>query len=124
MEGGTDRDAAPARYVLGDRRAWCLVRVPTVIEEHARHFSLTLGGVEARPACDPSWLRLPARTHAFFTTKLLLEDERHLHVHAVLDDLALVHDDLLILNPGACNVTQRLVGAGHSAFDCLLETFR
>lgn len=31
-----------ARYVLGDRRAWRVVRVPTVAEEDARHLSRTL----------------------------------------------------------------------------------
>jgi transposase len=31
-----------ARYVLGDRRAWRVVRVPTVVEEDARHLPRTL----------------------------------------------------------------------------------
>ena len=31
-----------ARYVLGDQRAWRVVRVPTVAEEDARHLSRTL----------------------------------------------------------------------------------
>src|SRR5713226_10167871 len=31
-----------ARYVLGDRRAWRVVRVPTVAEEDARHLPRTL----------------------------------------------------------------------------------
>src|SRR3954454_13605975 len=31
-----------ARYVLGDRRAWRVVRVPTVAEEDGRHLSRTL----------------------------------------------------------------------------------
>jgi len=31
-----------ARYVLGDRRAWRVVRVPTILEEDARHFPRTL----------------------------------------------------------------------------------
>ena len=36
-----------ARYVMGDQRAWRVVRVPTVADEDARHRSRTLESVDA-----------------------------------------------------------------------------
>ena len=41
-------------------------------------------------------------------TRLLREDERHFHVHAVLDDLAAFDDHFLILHPSALDVFKRL----------------
>ncbi len=40
------------------------------------------------------------------------EDEGHLHVDPVGCDLAVLDDDLLVLDPGAFDVLQRLGGAG------------
>jgi transposase len=40
-----------ARYVLGDRRAWRVVRVPTVAEEDARHLPRTLETLTQERTC-------------------------------------------------------------------------
>jgi transposase len=52
-----------ARYVLGDRRAWRVVRVPTVIEEDARHCSRTL------EALTQDRTRLVSRLKSLLTTQ-------------------------------------------------------
>lgn len=50
-----------ARYVLGDRRAWRIVRVPTVPEEDARHLPRTL------EALTQDGTRLPSGLHERLT---------------------------------------------------------
>lgn len=52
-----------ARYVLGDRRAWRVVRVPTVAEEDARHLSRTL------EALTQDRTRLVSRLKSLLTTQ-------------------------------------------------------
>jgi transposase len=52
-----------ARYVLGDRRAWRVVRVPTVAEEDARHLSRTL------EALTQDRTRLMSRLKSLLTTQ-------------------------------------------------------
>ena len=52
-----------ARYVLGDRRAWRVVRVPTVAEEDARHLSRTL------EALTRDRTRLVSRLKSLLTTQ-------------------------------------------------------
>src|SRR5439155_16424825 len=42
---------------------------------------------------------------------LTLENESDFHHHAVLDDLAVGHDDLLVLDPSAGDIAQRVGGA-------------
>src|SRR5207253_10948218 len=51
-----------ARYVLGDRRAWRVVRVPTVAEEDARHLPRTL------EALTQDHTRLMSRLKSLLTT--------------------------------------------------------
>jgi hypothetical protein len=41
----------------------------------------------------------------------ILEDECHLHIHAILGDLPALDRQLLFLNPGALDVAQCLVSA-------------
>jgi transposase len=52
-----------ARYVLGDRRAWRVVRVPTVAEEDARHLPRTL------EALTQARTRLMSRLKSLLTTQ-------------------------------------------------------
>jgi len=52
-----------ARYVLGDRRAWRVVRVPTVAEEDARHLPRTL------EALTQDRTRLVSRLKSLLTTQ-------------------------------------------------------
>jgi transposase len=52
-----------ARYVLGDRRAWRVVRVPTVAEEDARHVSRTV------EALTQDRTRLVSRLKSLLTTQ-------------------------------------------------------
>jgi len=52
-----------ARYVLGDRRAWRVVRVPTVAEEDARHLPRTL------EALTQDRSRLMSRLKSLLTTQ-------------------------------------------------------
>ena len=52
-----------ARYVLGDRRAWRVVRVPTVAEEDARHLPRTL------EALTQDRTRLMSRLKSLLTTQ-------------------------------------------------------
>jgi len=52
-----------ARYVLGDRRAWRVVRVPTVAEEDARHLARTL------EALTQDRTRLVSRLKSLLTTQ-------------------------------------------------------
>ena len=52
-----------ARYILGDRRAWRVVRVPTVAEEDARHLSRTL------EALTQDRTRLVSRLKSLLTTQ-------------------------------------------------------
>jgi transposase len=52
-----------ARYVLRDRRAWRVVRVPTVIEEEARHLPWTL------EALTQDRTRLMSRLKSLLTTQ-------------------------------------------------------
>ena len=52
-----------ARYVLGDRRAWRVVRVPTVVEEDARHLPRTL------EALTQDRTRLMSRLKSLLTTQ-------------------------------------------------------
>ena len=52
-----------ARYVLGDRRAWRVVHVPTVIEEDARHLPRTL------EALTQDRTRLMSRLKSLLTTQ-------------------------------------------------------
>jgi transposase len=52
-----------ARYVLGDRRAWRVVRVPTVAEEDARHVPRTL------EALTQDRTRLVSRLKSLLTTQ-------------------------------------------------------
>ena len=64
-----------ARYVLGDRRAWRVVRVPTVAEEDARHLSRTL------EALTQDRTRLVSRLKSLLTTQglSLRIDAKFLH---------------------------------------------
>src|SRR5215471_1581850 len=59
-----------------------------------------------------------------FEPTLFLEDERHLHVHAILDDLSTVDLQLLLLDPDALDVLQGLAGAGDPDVDGVLEALR
>jgi len=52
-----------ARYVLGDRRAWRVVRVPTVIDEDGRHLTRTL------EALTQDRTRLVSRLKSLLTTQ-------------------------------------------------------
>src|SRR5690606_2707390 len=54
-------------------------------------------------------------------TASALEDECHHHVDLILDDLPALDAYLLLLDPGALDVTQRLVGTGESLSDRVLE---
>src|SRR5688572_21139255 len=49
------------------------------------------------------------------------EDEGHLHVDPIGRDLAVLDDDLLLLNPGALDVLQRLGSAGYPLLDRVLK---
>lgn len=64
-----------ARYVLGDRRAWRVVRVPTVAEEDARHLPRTL------EALKQDRTRLMSRLKSLLTTQgvSLTIDAKFLH---------------------------------------------
>src|SRR5512145_176805 len=57
-------------------------------------------------------------------TQQLLQDERDEHVHLVTRDLALLDPDLLLLDPCAPDVAERLVGTRDALFDGILETDR
>src|SRR5690606_848613 len=71
--------------------------------------------------CGPrAFLSISCRTAAGLLMLLLLllrtrgsavQDERHHQVHLVFDHLAAVDADLLLLDPGAAHVAQRIAGA-------------
>src|SRR5688572_17292886 len=50
------------------------------------------------------------------------ENEGHLHVDPVSRNLAVRDDDLLVLDPGAFDILQRLGGAGYPLLDRILKT--
>src|SRR5882757_1183094 len=50
------------------------------------------------------------------------EDERHLHIDPVSGDLAVLDNDLLVLDPGAFDVLQGFRGARDALFDGILKT--
>src|SRR6266436_3102068 len=56
--------------------------------------------------------------------RLPAEHESHQHVDAVTIDLAVRHDDLLLLDPRALDVLERFVGPGDSFLDRVLKALR
>src|SRR4029453_7622119 len=55
------------------------------------------------------------------TWAVLLENEGHLHVHAILDDLALVNHDLLVFDPCAAHIAQGFVRSRDPDVDRILK---
>lgn len=53
--------------------------------------------------------------------KLIVQNERDLHDHAVFGDLTIFYRDLLILNPGRLYVVQRVVGSAYPFLNGILK---
>jgi hypothetical protein len=65
------------------------------------------------------WADIGVRTH--LTADLVVEHERHHHVHLILSDAGAVATDLVFFDPGTPNVAQSFGGARQSLLNGVLE---